>query len=437
MQSMIRRASPVTRARFAMCVGAALYVALPCAADPIADRTVPQLIAEAVAQNPSVDAMRHRTRSLGETASVASTWADPMFGVAYMNAPVDSFAIDESPMSGIEFTLQQRLPEFGWSRATREVAERSVARSRHARAEAEVQLARSVETLYWKLALSRQLEGVTQKHLDRTLELIRAVRARYEVGEAGQNTLLRLEVLQERLRDDLGDFESAERRLIAGLSVALARDPDTQIATPSRVAPIAPTGDPQSWLEQARQHRPELAAIREEIELEHDSARLARIGTRPEVDVWVKYRLRTATTPTDDGTDFFSAGLSVPIPFNSSKRNGGVHAARMAARDGARAQLAAAIDRIEAELAEVDANWQRATQKAATYAERLIPGALIALETTLSDFSVGRAEFSTLYEAEVELLTLERAYLTATIETYLQRAAARAATGLRDLGEPS
>jgi hypothetical protein len=51
------------------------------------------------------------------------------------------------------------------------------------------------------------------------------------------------------------------------------------------------------------------------------------------------------------------------------------------------------------------------------------------VETTLSDFSVGKADFATLYESEVELLELERAYLNAAIVTYQQRALARAETG--------
>ena len=71
--------------------------------------------------------------------------------------------------------------------------------------------------------------------LARTLELIRAVRVRYEVGKAGQNALLRLEVLRDRLQDDLGDFVRAERRLSAGLARSLARPPASHFATPTAV----------------------------------------------------------------------------------------------------------------------------------------------------------------------------------------------------------
>jgi len=402
-----------------------------------ADEDLSILIAEAVKQNPSVESMRDRTRELGELADIANTWQDARFAVEYMNAPVNSFSIKNHPMSGVQFSLQQRLPSWGWTRAAREVAEHGVERSRHARAEAEVQLGRSVETLYWSLALSRQLRSVTEKHIGLTVELIRAVQVRYEVGKVGQNALLRLDVLRERLQDDLGDYERADRRFSAGLARVLSRDPNSNFETPTEVTALRPTGELADWIEEALRFRPELAAMQEEIKQREKAAKLSRIGVRPEVDVWVKYRLRVAESPVDDGTDFFSAGVSIPIPWGSAKRGLGGQAAELAARDGARSRLAAAIDEIEAELVDVEASWRRAADKAAAYRERLIPSAESALETTLSDFSVDKAEFSTLYEAQVDLLVLERSYLDATVETRIQRAIARAVTGLRDLGDPS
>jgi cobalt-zinc-cadmium efflux system outer membrane protein len=395
------------------------------------------LVDEALAQNPSLESMRDRTRELGELAEVANAWQDPLLSVELLNVPVDTFSIDDTPMAGVQLKLQQRLPEWGWTRAAKAVAEHRVEQSRHARAEAEVQLRRSVETLYWNLARSRLLELVTQEHLARTIELIRAVRARYEVGKTGQNALLRLAVLRDRLRDDLGDYRRAERTLSAGLSRALSRTPDHRFETPSVIEPISPEGNDRIWMEIARQNRPELDSIREEIKQQEKAATLSRIRVRPEVDVWVKYRIRTFESPTDDGTDFFSAGVSLPIPWGSAKRGLRGEAASMAARDGASARLAAALDRIEAELIEVDASWRRAAEKSSTYGGTLIPAARTALATTLSDFSVGKAEFATLYEAEVDLLVLERSYLSATIETHIQRAAARAMTGRSDLERSS
>lgn len=390
---------------------------------------------EAVAANPGIEALRARTRGLGELAGVAGIWKDPIFGVEYLNAPVDSFRLDRHPMSGLQFALQQNLPEWGWSTAEKEIADRKVTASRFGTNEAELQLKSSVEVLFWTLALSNLLRNVTQDHVQRTEELLEAVSANYEVGRIGQNAVLRLSVLRDRLEDDLLDFDRAEKTLSATLTKTLSRPLGTRFKTPTKPTPIPVAGTAASWLDMAIASRPLLDQIREAVRIETKDAELARIRTRPDVNVWIKYRVRTIDNAQDDGTDFASAGISVPIPWRSRKSGLGQEAAHLQNERSARARFASVLDSIESDLETIEAVWTRAHQKATTYRDQLIPAARATLDATLSDFSVGKADFASLYESEVELLFLDKAYLTAAISTYQQRALAKAATGAASLGD--
>jgi outer membrane protein TolC len=394
-----------------------------------------ELADEAVRVNPGIEALTARTRALSERAKAAGTWEDPRIGIAYVNAPVDSFRLDRAPMSGLQFSLQQNLPEWGWSKASKEVAASRVKVSRHTVTEAKVQLKKAVEVSFWKLALSDLLSDVTRAHLGRTQDLLDAIRAHYEVGTVGQSAILRLSILRDRLQDDLSDFQRIDREISAGLNRALSRPAGSSFAPPKQAAALPVGGAAAQWLELAHQHRPSLKRIREEVRGEQQEAKLARIKTRPDVNVWAKYRLRTIDTPLDDGTDFVSIGLSVPITWGSRKKGLSEQAAHLEAESGARARLGAAIDQIESELHIVEAAWARAYEKATTYGETLIPLARTTLKTTQSDFSVGTADFTSLYESEVELLMLEKEYLTAAIETHIQSAIARSVTGSMNLGD--
>lgn len=394
-----------------------------------------ELAEEAVRENPGIEALRARSQALGEIVESVGNWKDPVVGIEYMNAPVDSFRLDQVPMSGLQFSLHQNFPEWGWRKASKQVAESRAAASRSATAEAQVQLRRNVEVLFWRLTQSDLLHRVTRSHLERTQELMDAVQLHYQVGRVGQSAVLRLEVLRDRLRDDLNDFERADRQISAGLNGALARSARNPFDTPNEVVPLPVEGSAVSWIDAAIRDRPELNQIREEVRIEEREATLARIETRPDVNVWAKYRLRTISTPMDDGTDFVSVGMSVPIPWGSRKQGLGREAAHREAERGARARLTAAVDRIESELHVVEAAWARAYQKATAYHESLIPAAHATLETSLTEFSVGKADFASLYESEVDLLMLEKAYITATIETRIQSATARSLTGVSDLGE--
>jgi outer membrane protein TolC len=392
------------------------------------------LVEEALAANPSLEALRARIYELDALAGAAGTWSDPVVGIEYSNAPVDSFSLRDHPMSALQLQAQQTIPPWGWSGLSKKVAASRTQASEHALEEAKSQLRREVFELFWKLTLSRMLEEVTRQHIARAEELLEAVRARYETGAAGQHQLLRLGVLRDRLRDDLGDFVRADSVLSAALSRALSRDTERSFATPPDLDPKPVSGTVSEWLALARAERPELRRLEESIRTADTAAELARIDGRPDVTAWMKYRVRTVDTPIDDGTDQVSVGFSVPIPWGSAKRSRAERAAQLQVARAERARLVAELDRIEADLAAIQARWTRAFEQAVEYRDNLTPDARATLETSFTDYTVDRADFATLFEAEVALLDLERTLLSSTAETHIQAAAADATMGIAPRG---
>jgi outer membrane protein TolC len=409
-----------------------LLAALATAAWAVDDPAA--LAEEALAANPSLEALRARIAELDALAGAAGSWSDPVIGVEYSNAPVDSFSLRDHPMSALQLQAEQTIPTWGRSRLREEVAESRALTSGHALAEAQSQLRREVFELYWKLTLSRMLEEVTSQHIARTEELLEAVRARYETGAAGQHQLLRLGVLRDQLRDDLGNFARADRVLSASLARALSRDAERSFRTPPELDPRPVSGTVSEWLALARQERPELKRLEESIRTAETAAELARVDGRPDVTVWMKYRMRLIDTALDDGTDQISAGFSVPIPWGSARRSRAERAAQLQVARAERSRLAAKLDRIESDLAAIHARWARAFEQAVEYRDNLTPDARATLETSLSDYTVDRADFATLFEAQVALLDLERTLLTSTAETRIQAAAADATTGVAPQG---
>lgn len=404
-----------------------LLVALATSAMAVDDPV--ELAVEAIDANPGLEALRARTAELDALAGAAGTWSDPVVGIEYSNAPVDSFSLSDHPMSALQLQAQQTIPPWGWSGLRGKVAASRTLTSEHALAEAKSQLRREVFELFWKLTLSRMLEEVTREHVARTEELLEAVRARYETGAAGQHQLLRLGVLRDRLRDDLGNFVRADSVLSAALGRVLSRDAERSFATPPDLDPRPVSGTVSEWLALAREERAELRRLEESIRTAETAAELARIDGRPDVTVWMKYRVRTVDTPLDDGTDQVSAGFSIPIPWGSAKRSRAERAAQLQVARAGRARLLAELDRIESDLAAIHARWTRAFEQAVEYRDNLTPDARATLETSLSDYTVDRADFATLFEAEVALLDLERTLLTSTAETRIQAAAADATMG--------
>ena len=57
----------------------------------------------------SVDALKNMALAIREEGGSRGSWGDPTFKIAAKNLPKDSLARDETPMSGIEFGISQKI----------------------------------------------------------------------------------------------------------------------------------------------------------------------------------------------------------------------------------------------------------------------------------------------------------------------------------------
>lgn len=418
------------RSLFGAICGAALLV---LAAPALAEDSVSDLAEQAVAENPSLVAMEAKERALQQSAAVAGAWPDPMLMLEYSNVPVSSLGLSDHPMAGLQFKITQTLRPARWSQLQQDIGISRADSASHMTQEAALQLRASVHRTWWLLTRSRLLEDVTREHLARTEELLSSARIRYETGSLGQHAVLRLEVLRDRLFDELEDYQRNDHVLSAALGEALGGNLYQTYDTPTVPSLLAPPE--QDWMQLALEHRPLLKSLTSQLETEMKSAELARVDGRPDVSVWAGYRLRTVETELDSGADLVSVGVGIPLPIGSARRADGAEAAAQERAHGVESLYRAALNDINAEMASIRAIWSRAFSKAQTYREQLIPESQAVLETTLSDFSVGRAEFAALFEAEVTLLNLERAWIIAATETHIQNAETIGVIGVSSIGD--
>ena len=404
-----------------------LLCALLCLSASAQAASLNEVLDHLSTSNPALAASQLRTEAAVTSTDSAGTWADPMLSVELSNLPVSSFALSDHGMAGVQLRAQQQLHLPGWSAQQHTVSTLAVRTREHATRELEVHLHSQAERAWWELTRARLQRAVTEAHIERADELLSAVRIRYETGRAGQHSVLRLEVLRDRLVDDLKDFAQLEAMWTARLESLTAQTMQT-FDTPSELLSAAPPLELTAITELA-DDRPTQQRLSSEAERLEASASLARLNGRPEPTVWAGYRVRTINTAMDAGADMVSVGVGMPIPTGSRRRASSEEAQQLALADAMRASAASDLDDTRAELAVVHSRWTRAAAKAATYTDSLIPSAQAALDTTFSEFSVDKADFSSLFDAEVVLLDLERARLNAVIDTHLAASAARALTG--------
>ena len=390
-------------------------------------------VSTASTESPTLAASRAEQLARSHTAAVSGAWSDPIVMVEYSNVPVSNPLISAHPMAGVQLKVQQQIQWPGWRHAQQAAASAKVDQSEQLTERATQALAASLRHTWWSITESRLLRAVTEQHLARTVELLAAATARYEVGASGQSNMLRLEVLHGRLEDELEGFDTTNAVLQAAFARAVGQRQEVTLDTLPALDALPPE-DLEAQREQALTRHPLLAQYTAETELQQAMAKQAQLRARPSPTVWAGYRLRTAQTETDSGRDLVSAGFSVPIPAGSGRRAAADHDAALARAQGAQSQHQATVDEMDAGLLIVEARWQRAHQKTLHYSDVLIPVARSALEATLNEYSVGKADFSSLFSEEVSLLELERARIRAVVQTHRAYTDAQVLLGARVSG---
>ena len=390
------------------------------------------LVELALAANPNLSALTSQIEALEASAEGSRRIKDPMVGVEYSNVPWNSPTLGNSPMSGVQLRVQQTLPAPGVNDARQAASLARVDVREAALSEGQARLAYTVRSGFWRLAYVRAQRQVTVSHIELVAEMRQAVEGRYVAGFVDQSALIRLSLLHDRLEDTLFDHDRDARVLQAGLNAAAARPPQTPIDTPPLNDAVAPTDKTvEMLLDVAKSQRGVLRQYQAEQVAAERMADLAKRQRSPELSVWAGYRLRSNNLA-DGGADFLTVGFGGTLPFDYAGRYAAEHKQAEHTAEAALHSYDGALDTLTSDLDAAMARWQRANQRASTYANDLIPLGKSALDTTMASFQTGRATFESLYQAEVALLELERALLAARAETWLQSAMVDGLIGTAD-----
>ncbi|MEE9401738.1 MAG: TolC family protein, partial [Desulfobacteria bacterium] len=389
----------------------------------------------AVKANPEISMLRHQIEALEEQERAAVVWKDPVLMVEYSNMPWDDPFLGEHAMSGIQLKVQQTFPFPGKNDRRQAVAAAQVDVKRFELEELKSQLGRKVQQFYWKLVLVKRLKRIREKHITVVDRLLEAVKAKYASGRANQQDILRLHVLKEKLADDIYDFTQRRRELTATINSALHRDMNVSIETDEQIPLVQSTATLNQLTERAENERVLLKVWRKKAELERLAAEREGYEKWPDITVWTGYRIRREVGM-DRGEDFVSIGMSVPIALDYKRRYEAKKGARLANALASEEKYKSVLDGISSGIERSLSKWQRSYQKAITYREQLIPEAEATLEAALSAWQVGRTEFSSLYQAELQLLNFEEAVVVARAQTVLMSLEVELLAGESSITEP-
>ena len=374
------------------------------------------LLAYAREHNPELAMRTGEAAAMHAGVGAASALPDPSFQLELMD--FTNAATNGSPSllpGGVGVTrylISQPLPYFGKRDLRGQVARHQAEQGDAQRDATWLEVEGRIRAAY-----ARYYQAVEQARiLTETRELLgdteRLAVTRYGVGLAPQQDALRTQTEITNVRVELLDARQRQRTAMASLNTLLPREADAPLAAPRRLPLPAAVPALRSLRELVAGHAPEVARDRAVI----DAARSSKALTLR--DRYPDFELGLRDTRPREGVGSWDVMLTMTIPLQQTARR---HREAEAGYrlEAAQATLAATRSRIEGQLGEAHAGLESSRDKADLLRGTLLPQAEATLQAARAGYENGKVDFSTLIEAQRQILRTRLSLLDAEVETAL------------------
>ena len=380
---------------------AVLSAPLAFATDVPLGQTVASLLDYARQNNPDYATMRHEADAAAERVTPAGALPDPKLRIELMDITKmgeQNATLSPSRVGSTQYTISQELPWFGKRDLKREIAELDAdgAQGRYRGAWSEI--AARLKTAHAQFYVLHRNEQLTREILDLMVRLEQVAQARYAGGLAMQQDVIRAQVEQTAMRNDLIMLKNEGNMLRARINMLLARPANAPLATPEslRPLPVPAKLDYATLEDRVRGRNPRLFADDAAIRSAEKKRELAYKERYPD------FMLGVTPVQTRNSVREWQLMVEFNIPLQQSSRRA-MERESESMLSAARARRDATANEVLSQLAEnlsgIDA--ARRTEQLATTS--LLPQAELTFNSALAAYENGKADFATLLEAQQQI----------------------------------
>lgn len=286
-----------------------------------------------------------------------------------------------------------------------------------------------VKRPYYQLHFLSERLRLNRKMLILMNEVEEIARAQNESGKVTMQDVLRAQIEQERLKNDIANLEDSRNPLMSKLKTALGM-PHGQPSPPmpSRFEPTKLDISSDQLFAVAMAQNPRLKAMEAEVRAAEEGINLAHKSQFPDFTVGVEADVKAAPI-------MWRPKLDVTLPIWRDKIAAEIAAAQ-GEKGAAAAKLTAEQIQLAVEFADKSFMYREARRNLKLLTDGLLAKAQLSLDVALSAYSSGRIDFINLLEAERALLGFQLAEVDARLQCELALAELSLIIGLRPPGAP-
>jgi outer membrane protein TolC len=367
--------------------------------------TLQGLLEQARRSSLELRALRADADALAQRVAPAAALPDPVVRVELMNA--NNYSNGNTPsllpwrVGETRYTVMQSLPFWG-KRELRRDAALSDTRQADARAEAGwAELAARIKSAFADHYRLFSSEKLTLEMVDLLSRLEQVALARYSTGLGTQQDVIRAHLEQTALQSELLALRGERQQLTARINALLVRDQSAPLADPlpPRAMPALATlttADALALADRARSRNPLIAAELARVAAAQNNRALTQRNRYPDVLVGV--------SPSQVGSRITTWGVMVEvnIPLQQGARRGQERETEFTV-SAAQARVDAMTQQLLGELGMGLAGLDSARRIEALVKTQGLPQSELGLQSALSAYENGKADFAMVLEAERQL----------------------------------
>jgi len=375
------------RKRFA-CIAGALLIATSASA--AVDWNDPHSVVEAaIAASPSLREIDANLAAARARQRGAGAMPNPMLMAGVQNQQID---LSRDPMMTMYVVGASQTFVRGERRdALQRVAQLDIERLGHEAQSRRAQITRDAVVAYDDAAAASNQIAANEEIARLASMMGDAARARYEVGAAAQIDIIRATIEASNVRHQIvmqrGARDSALARLRALLSLPATEN------IPSFVLAHAMehhAHEDDVWLDAST---PAIAALESEVERAEQDIRLAKLATKPDLNIEASYGMRPQQK------DMFSVVGRIELPIRKKTTIEPRIAEAIARRDAARAEIDILRQQLAADFGEAVASRNEAIEQINLHEKERVPEAKLGFEAALASYQAGKTTFDSVLGA--------------------------------------
>ena len=369
------------------------------AAEPAPGSSVESLLQLVKARNPEYAAMRHEADAAHERVNAAGALPDPRLQIELRDITMggeQSATLAPNRVGATKYQVTQELPWFGKRGLRRDIAALEAQGASGRATGTWLELSARIKASYAQSYYLHQNERLTREILELMNRLEQVAQARYAGNLAVQQDVIRAQVEQTNLKNELLALESERHHIHARLNVLTARPAGAELAEPMQLRELPARLDYAALEQRVRQRNPQLAAEDARARAAEKSLDLAYKNRYPDLMVGI------APMQSGNAVREWELMFELNIPLQQSSRRSQEREAQ-AMLAAAQARKDASINQALADLSENISALDVARRTEQSIANDLLPQAELTYKSALASYENGKVDFATLLDAQRQI----------------------------------